>query len=401
MTKLKSILRLGVILLMKLIGIIITIPLLIIIWNYATCPVYDFPEEKPFLGDTFFNPYKNIDPSFWKKGNFQAQSAAWGGITAGQQNSNEEICSIYTYLGYDIIGTSDYQKINTFTCNNKSYLPIYEHGYGIFKNHQILIGAQKVLWKDYPLYQTLSNKQHILDLLKEDNELIFIAHPDFARGNKENDLRYLTSYNGIEFASIYTDSPNYWDAALSSGKYVTAMANDDLHDIDDTNQLGRFCTFINTESTEQTQVIDAMRNGKTFAAALPYNWKESLEKKQKRFKTLAHIQSVQMNADTLSVVISKKVKEIRFIGQEGKLIKSVSKTNKAIIVFGNDENYIRTEFHFSGGTIFYLNPVCRSLDGEMPEQEPAEINQTSTYLKRIILILLLLLSLFVFFRKRK
>jgi len=387
---------------LKGVGIFVSLILLWVIWNYATCPVYNFPETETFSGNSYFNPYEDINSEFWRKGNFQAQSKAWGGITAGSQNSNEEICKIYGSLGYDFIGTSDYQKINTYACNEGSYISVYEHGYGIFKNHQVLLGSKKVLWRDYPFYQTLSNKQHILDLLKEENELVFIAHPDFAGGNKVEDLKYLSGYNGIEFQSIYTHTTHYWDAALSSGKYVTGMANDDLHDIHNTNQIGRFCNFINTESTKESHVLDAMRNAKTFAATLPYIWDESLESKQKMFKKLPILNSAQMRGDTLMISVSQKAKEIRFIGQEGEQLKSITNSKTAEIIFSLADSYIRTEIQFPNNTVFYLNPICRSEDGDMPQlNNEAQVNQTTTLLKRGVFVIVFIILTILYFRRRK
>jgi len=37
--------------------------------KYIWCPIYDFPEWKPFSGDKLYNPYKGIDSLHWLKGN--------------------------------------------------------------------------------------------------------------------------------------------------------------------------------------------------------------------------------------------------------------------------------------------------------------------------------------------
>jgi len=55
-----------------------------------------------------------MDSTNWKKGNFQVQSRVWLGLTNGRNNSNEAIQIVYKQLGYDIIVTSDYMKINDF-----------------------------------------------------------------------------------------------------------------------------------------------------------------------------------------------------------------------------------------------------------------------------------------------
>lgn len=370
-------------------------------WNYGSSPVYSFSGSNTFMGDAYYNPYEHINKENWRIGNFQAQSAAWVGITAGQQNSNQEICEIYSSLGYDFITISDYQKINQYICKEGAYIPVYEHGYGIFKNHQVVVGAHRVLWRDYPLYQNINHKQHILDLLMKENDLVYIAHPDFANGNDPEELQILSNYTGIEFLSIYTNSSHYWDAALTSGKYVTGMANDDLHDIRNTNQIGRFCNFINTRSTQRSDVIDAMRKGQSYAAAIHWEWKEPIEKKVKRFKELPSLQAVKILGDTLFVALSDDVNVFRFIGDSGILKKEVQNNDSAFYVFGQEDSYIRVEVETAGKSIFYLNPVCRSIDGKQPMHTPLEINTLQTMMKRVVYGIILLLLLFGYFLLRK
>ncbi len=101
---------------------LIGLTLLITLWYYTSCPVYTFSPLNPFKGDSLYNPYMNISEKKWWKGNFQVQSRAWGGITSGRGNSNEKIEKIYSSLGYDIIATSDYQRINRFGIRKPSYI---------------------------------------------------------------------------------------------------------------------------------------------------------------------------------------------------------------------------------------------------------------------------------------
>ena len=117
-----------------------------------------------------------MDSNAWVKANFQIQSYAWKGITSGRMNTNQRIDSIYKLLDYDVIATSDYMKINCYKEDLDAYIPVYEHGYGIFKNHQVCIGAKKVNWVDFFFYQTLNHKQQILNKIRGNNELVFIAH---------------------------------------------------------------------------------------------------------------------------------------------------------------------------------------------------------------------------------
>ncbi|NOX84637.1 MAG: hypothetical protein GXO86_01530, partial [Chlorobi bacterium] len=121
--------------------------------------------------------------------NFQVQSKAWGGITSGRGNSNELIDSVYKKLGFDHVATSDYQKINLYGSDKPSFIPTYEHGYNLFKVHQVCIGAKHILWIDHVLFQTLSMKQWIIDQLNKDCEIVALAHPKLRDGYMPDEMK--------------------------------------------------------------------------------------------------------------------------------------------------------------------------------------------------------------------
>ena len=124
---------------------------------YFTAPVYDFLVPQPFSGGKIYNPYKGMDSTQWKKANFHFHANAWGGLTSGRNNTVEEFWKTYKKLGYDVPCISDYQQINTFNKDSSFYIPAYEHGFGLRKKHQLLIGAKEVLWLDYSLFQNYPN----------------------------------------------------------------------------------------------------------------------------------------------------------------------------------------------------------------------------------------------------
>ncbi len=377
--------------------------LLLIILQYITCPVYDFKHGKEFSGDKIYNPYKDIKSKDWRKANFQIQSRAWGGITSGSQNSNEMIFRTYKSLGYDIIATSDYQKINRYKENEPFYIPVYEHGYGIHKNHHVLVGAKSVLWRDYPIFQTLSNKQHILNLLRKDNELVYIAHPLLRNGYDVSDMKYLTNYDGIEVLNNYRFSIDHWDTALSNGNYVTILGDDDAHDIFNPDEIGHHCTFINSPTTNKNDIIAALKQGRSFGARIYRPLGESFEDKIKRISVLPVIKSVNLNNDTIFVSIDSVAKEIRFVGQNATVKKVIKNSNSATYKFKADDTYIRIEIEFPDHSAYYLNPVCR-YSGEAPSHIPVpSVNIYKTWLLRILgfSTLIFIFVNIILFKRRK
>ena len=372
-----------------------------VLFNYLTCPVYDFPEPRPFSGNTYFNPYEGLDSSHWRKANFQIQSYAWWGITGGRHNTNRAIDSIYRMLDYDIIATSDYMKINRYGSERPEYIPVYEHGYGLKKQHQVVIGATSVSWRDYPLFQNRHHKQHIINLLKKKNELVFIAHPQLRYGYAPEDFHHLTGYDGIEVLNYMRFSIEHWDAALSAGRYVTIMGNDDAHDIRQPLEVGHRCTYIYSEDLRTGPIVQALKDGRAFGADIFRNAEETYEQKAVKAKRIAILQSVEMAGDTLNVKVSLPALEFRFIGQEGKILQRKQGGKEARYTFRPDDPYVRVEVTFPDKNIFYLNAVARDDGTGSPGiNAMAEINVAETAIYWIVSWSVLLLLTVLYLRRR-
>ena len=387
--------------LVRLIIYLVLAVFIVLVIEYLLCPVYNFPEPKPFKGEHLFNPYQSINQPEWRIANFQVQSYSWLGVTDGRKNSNQAIDSVYKYLGYDIRAISDYMKINEYGIEQDSYIPVYEHGYGIRKNHQVLLGASKVLWTDYPIFQTLHHKQHILNLLRKDNELVYIAHPKMRDGYSPDDMRYLSNYDGQEVLNGFGNSPLHWDAALSSGKMITILGNDDAHDVFNPDDVGNLCTMIHTPVLNRDEILDALKKGLSFGADFRVPGKYSHEEKRERIINVPGLEQVKLYGDTLVVKTDRVVEEVRFIGQGGEIKHFVREMDSVSYVFDPADTYIRTELSFENGTVFYLNPVIR-YDGKDPwAMEKAEIALLPTWILRIVGFSVLFLILFVLIKRRR
>jgi len=392
---------------LKLLGKIfiyfILIILLIVFFEYIFCPVYNFPKPEKFSGELIFNPYENIDSNLWQKGNFQIQSQAWAGITDGRNNSSEAIFEKYAKLDYDVIIISDYQKINKYNEHKPNYIPTYEHGYGINKNHQVCIGSDRVMWTDYPFGQNLSQKQHIINLLRDENEIVAVAHPDLRGGFSPDDMKYLSNYDLLEALNEARFSIEHWDAALSSGHPAFILADDDGHNLDDSTEIGRICTFINARTSNRNDIIESLKNGKAFGADLTMAKGETFLQKIEKTKHIPRLTSVQVVDDTLFVSVDSTAVSFQFIGQNAELMKVSNNTKKAFYTIKKADSYIRTEIIFVDRSTFYLNPVFR-YDGKKPYNYlKAEINWTKTWVLRVIsltIILFIIINIF-YFRKRR
>src|SRR3954471_7654946 len=98
--------------------------------QYLFCPIYTFEKNKPFSGDSIYNPYVAVVPQDWVRCNFHAHIHCWGGITNGH-GSAPTADSIYNSLHYGVHAISNYMRIDTTYHTEPFYVPGYEHGYNI------------------------------------------------------------------------------------------------------------------------------------------------------------------------------------------------------------------------------------------------------------------------------
>lgn len=343
-------------------------------------PYYSFDEPKPFSGSYYNNPYHNMNPNNWIQANFHAHTRQFGGLTNGRVNTNEMVDSVYKALGFDHVGLSDYNKINYFDSLNPGFIPAYEHGYGIFKIHQLCIGAKKVRKLDFFAFQNLSMKQHTLNRLEKQTRLAIPAHPSFVKkGYLVEDMKYLSNYKLMEVLNGFRISTAHWDTALSNGHLVYLIGNDDSHDVTDITDVATRFTMINAAENEADQLLLALENGNAVGVDFPIKRDESLEQKVKRLKKdLPYIKQVELNGDTLSISASKQISKAKFIGQEGKELNSQKNVTTASYVIQPEDCYVRTELYFKNGTTLYLNPITRHETGDVVKQRLDHINWFKT-----------------------
>lgn len=343
-------------------------------------PYYSFDEPKPFSGSYYNNPYHNMNPNNWIQANFHAHTRQFGGLTNGRVNTNEMVDGVYKALGFDHVGLSDYNTINYFDSVNPSFIPAYEHGYGIFKIHQLCIGAKKVRKLDFFAFQNLSMKQHTLNRLEKQTRLAIPAHPSFVKkGYLVEDMKYLSNYKLMEVLNGFRISTAHWDTALSNGHLVYLIGNDDSHDVTDITDVATRFTMINAAENEADQLLLALENGNAVGVDFPIKRDESLEQKVKRLKKdLPYIKQVELNGDTLSISASKQISKAKFIGQEGKELNSQKNVTTASYVIRPEDRYVRTELYFKNGTTLYLNPITRHETGDVVKQRLDHINWFKT-----------------------
>jgi hypothetical protein len=379
---------------------IILFSLIALVLQFVINKKYTFPEPHAFQGEYLYNPYKGMDSTKWKMANFHAHTRVHLGMTSGASDSNEFLDSFYKYFGYDIIGISDYQSINTFEGKNKWFIPVYEHGYQYYKNHHLVLNAKKVSWLDYCFRQTLSNKQFIIDRLKKDTTVVLvIPHPALRQANSFNDFRYLSNYDCLEIANNERLFTSYYDTILSAGHPVFLMADDDSHDLRNINEACQSFNLINSDLFRDS-ILHAIKTGLSVGVDFNIKSYKTNEEKKAALQKLPEITCVALKNDTLFVGLNKSVKTIKFIGQQGTERKIITNCVAGNYFFSKVDTYIRTEIECNDGTVYYLNPVFR-YDGIRLTDYAPSYNYMKTWFLRSISIVVFLLILFIWKKKKE
>lgn len=341
--------------------------LLLVALPYAWGPIYTFPAASTFTGAHFFNPYAELSGT-WQRANLHAHGRAWSGITNGQQ-PDEEVVARYRSLGYTVAGVSDYERIAAL--HGVPTLPVYEHGYNIGKHHQLAIGAHRVEWFDFLLLQSISHEQYVIDRVAKGADLVALAHPSLRNAYSRDDMRKLTGYQLMEVVNGPDQQDTLWDAALSSGRMVWALANDDTHDVNDPRRTGVAWNMIDAPSPATSDVVAALRAGRTYAVAGKEGAPDSHS---------TTVRAVEMDDERLVVTCAGEPGTFVFIGQNGNVRAMVKDALAADYTFTPEDTYIRTVIHTPKATM-YLNPVLRYDGAHMPTPT-ATVEAGTTWLLR-------------------
>jgi len=343
-------------------------------------PVYRFPAPQPFAGPALWNPYARLTGT-WQKANLHAHGHAWGGVTNGRQ-TDEEVVKAYRERGYSVAGVSNYGSIAAF--QGVDTIPLYEHGYNIPKAHQLAIGARRVVWLDFPFWQTLDQKQFILNRVGAAAELVSLNHPN--TGYVDDDMRNLTGYQLMEIVNGPFPVEDLWDYALSAGHVVWAVANDDAHDVTNLRRTFIAWNMIDAPTPSAADVVSALRQGRSYAVSLAGNNAD------------AALKSVEVNDATMTIASTGVPATYLFVGQDGAVRGTANQVMEATYTFAATDTYIRTVIR-TPNMVMYVNPVFR-YDGAKLPSPLAAVDETSTWLHRAVILIISAAVVFFLWRRR-
>jgi hypothetical protein len=330
--------------------------------QYVVCPTYAFRAPEPFRGDSLYNPYRGFREEEWTMANFHAHTASWFGLTNGK-GGESDLHNAYDSMGYGIRLISDYQKINRHGDSEPGYISAYEHGYNLPKAHHLVLGSASVVWKDYFLPQTLSNKQDLLDRLAEPGNAVVINHPAMRTGFRPADLKFLENYDALEVLNSYKVTFDYWDAALSSGKMVSIVGNDDTHNAGKRTAIGKFATLVHAPARKREEVLRSIREGRTIGVWIPHQPPIPFPEKIRAIRAASPaIQTMTSDSGILRLSFRAPVYELALTGQGGRVLVSKDSLAAGVMLerpFAEADTYVRVSYRTADGIRYFLNPIAR------------------------------------------
>lgn len=345
------------------------------IFATSISPVYNFDEAKPFSGPDIFNPYaslKGVDSIPWKRANFHTHTRVKG-IFNECEYWPDETDKAYRKLGYDIVTFSNHNELTVHPYDTALQVNVYEHGINLFKYHKLVFGCDRVNRFDNLLPLFVFQKQFQLDLLGKESDFIQMNHPLRTGGTSQYQLSRLEGYRLMELDSGKSKENEYWDWALSAGRYSFGLANDDLHYPNRSGKIAVRCNFLYCPSARYEDIKETLLSGEYYAMRVPDYGHGDWEIKYTRNKTLPFVRTIGLDSITVFVSLSQAADSIKFIGQNHTTLALVKDSSHGQYDMKSDDPYVRITAYFPDGEVIYSNPFARydASVSETPYREPS------------------------------
>lgn len=370
----KRLFRKAGVLLLKFIGVVFFIILFAIVAT-SVSPVYNFSEARPFSGPDIFNPYaslKGLDSIPWKRANFHTHTRVKG-IFNECEYWPDQTDSAYRKFGYDIVTFSNHNELTVHPYDTALQVNVYEHGINLFKYHKLVFGCESVNRFDNLLPLFVFQKQFQLDLLGKESDFIQMNHPLRTGGTSEFQMRRLEGYRLMELDSGKSKENEYWDWALSAGRYSFGLANDDLHYPDRSGKMAVRCNFLYCPSARYEDIKNTLLSGGYYAMRVPDYGRGDWEVKYARNRNLPSVKEIGLDSATVFISLSQKADSIKFIGQNHATLALAKDAMKAGYDMKPDDPYVRITAYFPDGEVIYSNPFARydASVSDSPYREPS------------------------------
>ena len=367
----------------------VVLTLLLAVFATSVSPVYKFDDPAPFEGPDIFNPYRNLDTALcWKRANFHTHTRV-DGIFNECEYYPAEVYDALGKFGYDIVTFSNHNRLTVHPFDPSLQVNVYEHGYNLFKYHKLVFGSEKVNRFDHLLPLFAFQKQFQLDLLGKDSDLIQLNHPLRTDVLSRAQMEKLGGYRIMELDSGKSTENEYWDWALSAGRYSFALAGDDLHYPDRTSRIAVRCSFLCTPSASYNDIYATLQDGCYYSMRVPDYGNGDWEVKYAENADLPYIEDIGLDGDTIYLDLSEKADSIKVTGQDHATLYLALDTDGMEYVMRPEDNYARITAYFPAGEVIYTNPFARydaSVSSDPFRAPGHEVNVLLTILYNLLLL---------------
>ncbi len=311
---------------------------------YFAVPTFEGAKVTPFSGPHWHNPYQGFRARFLKV-NLHAHSRAWLGLTAGA-NSPDELISAYAAAGYDAAAVSNYHQVTHLRGASLPTVRAYEHGLNFSKSHRLVLGVDHAMPFDFPV-ATRSGRQWVLNALGEPGALVALNHPSLREGHSCADVQALTGYQLIEVHNVYAVSLFEWDCALSAGRRVWAVGNDDAHGARE-ESIGVAWNMIGAADASEGRLLEALAAGRSYVV------------RGERGRMDVEVLALSLDGEGgVSLELSAVAERVDWIGDGGQLLQRDEGVSAARYVLQKRDRYVRAVVR-TPITELVLNPVVRT-----------------------------------------
>lgn len=344
----------------------------------SVSPVYDYADAEPFGGPDIFNPYAplagrdSLGRETWKRANFHTHTRVKG-IFNECEYWPDETDRAYRKLGYDIVTFSNHNELTVHPYDPELQVNVYEHGINLFKYHKLVFGCAGVNRFDNLLPLFVFQKQFQLDLLGKESDFIQMNHPLRTGGTSKGQMSRLEGYRIMELDSGKSTENEYWDWALSAGRYSFGLANDDLHYPDRSERIAVRCNFLFCPSARYDDLKETLLGGCYYSMRVPDYGNGDWEVKYARNRELPYVRSIGLDSARVFISLSRTADSIKFTGQDHAVLALVKDAAQGSYEMGPQDAYARITAYFPDGEVIYSNPFARydASVAESPYREPS------------------------------
>lgn len=302
-------------------------------------------------------------PARWYRGNTHTHT-----LNSDGENTPDEVVRWYRSNGYQFLVITDHEyltdaaALNAIFARDEQFLMIpgqevtgRAQGKPVHVNQ---IGAKKVVMPA-ALPTVFEVLQRDVNMVREAGAIAQINHPNFGWALSADDLVRVENAQLVEIWNGHPQVNNLggggtpsaesmWDTALSAGKRLFAVADDDAHHFKPEHLAdpasaapNRGWIYVRASKLTEADILDAIRRGDFYAS----NGVELTD-----IAATASSLTVSIKATTFSRY------RVEFVGAGGKVL-AESTSNPAVYQFKGDEKYVRARVIESNAKMAWTQPV--------------------------------------------